>query len=104
MSDQIVPFSPFAATTKSITASSITSRVALPALGTSGSRTVRVYNTTAVVVFILFGDVTVNALTTSLPIPPGAVEFFDCPAGVTHVAGITTAGGGTVYFTEGEGN
>jgi hypothetical protein len=98
-------FSPVAATTKSITAASVTSAVALPALDVEPNRrTVRVYNSTNVIVFIAFGTSAVTALVTGLPIPPGAVETFEVPGTFTHVAGITAAGGGTVYFTEGVGN
>lgn len=96
-----LPFSP-QGTTKNITASSTTSSVALPVF--TESRTVRVYNATGVVVFISFGISTVEAVAaTSMPIGPGGTEFFDIGPSVTHVAGITAAGGGTVYFTEGKG-
>lgn len=89
-------------TTKNITASATTSRVAIPVF--TESRTVRAYNGTDVVVFLEFGISTVEAATaTSMPVGPGGTEFFEVGPAVTHVAGITTAGGGTVYFTEGKG-
>lgn len=97
----MLPFSPIG-TTKNITASSTTSRVALPVF--TESRTVRVYNATNVVVFLEFGTVTVEAAAaTSMPIGPGGTEFLEVGPAVTYVAGITAAGGGTVYFTEGKG-
>jgi hypothetical protein len=107
MSDNI--FTPVG-TTKNITAASATSAVALPVFASTatsvmGSRTVRVFNGTAVVVFIEFGISTVTAaVATSMPIAPGAVEYLEVGPGVTHVAGITSAGGGTVHFTEGRGD
>ena len=89
-------------TTKNITASATTSRVALPVF--TESRTLRVYNATDVVVFLEFGTVTVEAaVATSMPFGPGATEFIEIGPQITYVAGITSAGGGTVYFTEGKG-
>ena len=97
----MTPFSP-TGTTKNITAASTTSSVALPVYTTS--RTVRVYNATGVVVFIEFGGSTVEAaVATSYPLGPGAVEWIECGPAVSYVAGITSSGGGTVYFTEGNG-
>lgn len=96
-----LPFSPIG-TTKNITAAATTSSVALPVF--TESRTVRVYNGTNVVVFIAFGTSTIEAaVATSMPLGPGATEFLEVGPAVTHVAGITSAGGGTVYFTEGKG-
>lgn len=96
-----LPFTPIG-TTKNLTASSVSSRVALPVFTTS--RTVRVYNATGVVVFIEFGTVATDAVAaTSMPLGPGATEFLEVGAGVTYVAAITASGGGTVYFTEGKG-
>lgn len=96
-----LPFTP-QGTTKNITASGTSSSVALPVL--TVSRTVRVYNATGVVVFVEFGISTVEAVAaTSMPIGPGGTEFFEIGPAVTHAAGITAAGGGTVYFTEGRG-
>lgn len=89
-------------TTKNITASATTSSVALPV--STQSRSVRVYNATDVVVFLEFGISTVEAaVATSMPFGPGAVEYVEIGPAVTHVAGITAAGSGTVYFTEGFG-
>lgn len=96
------PFTP-TGTTKNITASASSSRVALPVF--TATRSVRVYNATDVVVFIEFGTVTTDAaVATSMPIGPGGTEWMEIGPSVTHVAGITAAGGGTVYFTEGRGN
>lgn len=92
-------------TTKNLTASGTTSNVALPVISTYGSRSVRVYNATDVVVFIEFGASAVEAaVATSLPLGPGATEWFEIGQGVTHMAAITAAGGGLVYATEGQGS
>src|SRR5688500_18311820 len=98
-----MPFSPIG-TTKNITASATTSNVALPVFTTN--RTVCVYNSTDVVVFLAFGASSAieAAVATSLPVGPGGKEFFDVGPHVTYVAGITAAGTGVVYFTEGKGD
>ncbi|WP_430438989.1 hypothetical protein [Shinella sp.] len=44
-----------------------------------------------------------NALVTDTPVLPGTVEIFTIPTGMTHVAGITSTGTATVYFTAGDG-
>lgn len=98
MSDSFAP----TGTTKNLSASGTSSRVALPVW--TRPRTVRVYNAAAVSVFIEFGDSTVAAVAaTSMPVGPGATEFFDVGPGVTYAAAITASGSGTVYFTEGQG-
>lgn len=90
-------------TTKNLAVTGTTGRVALPVLTTT-SRTVRVYNTGAVVVFLEFGPSTVEAaVATSMPLGPGAVEWLEIGDKVTHVAGITAASTATVYFSEGFG-
>ncbi len=91
-------------TTKNITAATVSSNVALSVLDVApNSRNVRVFNSTSVIVFIEFGTSSSVAavVATSMPIPPGGVETFNAPGEVTYVAGITGAGGGTCYFTEG---
>ena len=94
-------FSP-TGTTKNIAATTTSGRVALPVYTTN--RTVRAYNATGGVAFIEFGQATVAAVVaTSMPLGPGATEFFDVGPGVTHVAAILAAGAGTIYFTEGQG-
>jgi hypothetical protein len=90
-------------TTKNLAVTGTTGSVALPVLTTT-SRTVRVHNSGAVAVFLEFGPTAVAAVVaTSIPVPAGAVEFFEIGEKVTHVAGITAASTATVYFTEGFG-
>ena len=96
-------FSPVGATTN-LTASATTSNVILDNM-TGQPRSVRVYNPTAAIVFIEFGasSAVEAAVATSLPLGPGAVEWFEIGPAVTHMAAITSAGGGTVYASEGQG-
>jgi hypothetical protein len=96
-------FTPIGATAN-LAVTSTTGRVALDNL-TNQSRSVRVYNAGLVVVFLEFGAGTIEAAAaTSLPLGPGAVEFFEIGGAVTHCAGITASGTATVYFSEGMGS
>lgn len=89
------PFTP--ATTVSRTVSASTARVSLPLVQhnqimvTGGSA----------ISFIKFGDVTVEAALTDIPILPSIKYVFSISPSSTHVAAIGTAG--TVYFTVGNG-
>lgn len=53
--------------------------------------------------FVKFGDVTVTAAVTDMPILPGAIEVFTIPPGSTYVAAITASSTATLYFTSGDG-
>ena len=102
------PFEPLLSNTAALSVSSVTASAAitLPSEGgvaaTPGARTCRVFNATAVTVFIQFGDSTVVATTAKMPVPTGAVEVFSI-GGATYIAGITASGTGTVYATPGYG-
>jgi hypothetical protein len=90
-------------TTKNLAVTATTGRVGLPVL--TESRSVRIWNSGAVPVFVEFGNSAVEAaVATSMPIPAGAVEWHEIGGAVTHVAGITSSGTATVYFTEGKGS
>ena len=91
------------ANTVNVAVSNTSAAVALGTLyGTTGQQ-VRVYNNSSQAVFIAFGGSTVTAsLTTSMPLPPGDVEVFNC-TGSSYIAVIAAAAGGTVYATLGEG-
>ena len=91
-------FTPSLANTANISATTSSARVAFP----SGGRSVRVYNAASVAVFIQFGDASVTATTSHMPIPAGATEAFQI-GGATYAAAITSSGSGTVYFTMGSG-
>jgi len=68
------------------------SRVALP----TSSPIVRIHSSGAA--FLNFGDVTVNAATTSMPHPAGA-EYYGVPDGATYVAAWGDGEAGTLTVT-----
>jgi hypothetical protein len=80
---------------------SVSSSTASVALG-SQAETVRIFNATAVTVFVRFGTDSATAALTDMPIPAGAVESF-APSRANFIAGITASGAGTIYVTVGEG-
>ena len=96
-------FTPVGATVN-LAVTGTTGRVALNKV-TTASRSVRVHNAGAATAFINFGGSTVEAaVASSLPLPPGAVEWFEIGDQVTNVAAITSAGSTTIYATEGFGS
>ncbi len=95
-------FTPYGTDTTAVSVSGTTASGALN-LPSSVPSSVRVYNSTAVTVFIQFGISTVTATTAKMPIPAGAVEVFEIGTGVTHIAGITAGTTGTLYATTGRG-
>lgn len=99
-------FAPFADSTATLSATTSSSRVAIPSHGPAGQ--VRVSNTGTVTVFVKFGDVTVTADTTNdVPIPAGvteSLEFSNPTGGPIYIAGITASGSATVYVTRGSGS
>ena len=111
-------FCPFgsATTAVSVSGSTATGALNLPTATTDSSATlgatrtsniggvtVRVYNSTSVIVFVKFGTSSVTAATTDMPIPPGGVETFQIGPAVTSIAGITSGTSGTLYATTGMG-
>lgn len=95
----LAPFTPGASSTLSATTS--TGRVALTR---NGSDQVLIFAPAAnAAAFIKFGDSTVVAAVTDIPIGPGFSRVFTVPKGATHVAGITGASTATLYFTCGDG-
>lgn len=96
-------FTPGPAATKTLSANTTSSRVALHGVGNGA--TVRVTNNGGDVAFIEFGDSTVAAtVAASMPILPGSAEMFSVPGAFTHVAAITAAGTAPLYFTTGQGS
>lgn len=96
-------FTPIGATAN-LAVTATTGNVALDNV-TDSSRSVRIYNSGDVIVFLEFGASDVEAAAaTSLPLGPGAVEWFEIGQGVTYCAAITAAGTATVYFSEGMGS
>ncbi len=94
----LAPFTP--AGTVSLAVTTSTARVALSA--PRGDQ-IRIANPAGgQIVFLRFGDSTVNAALTDTPILTGAVEVFTIPRAATHMAAI--AGGlTTVFATVGDG-
>lgn len=95
-------FTPSLSNTAALSATTSSARVALASAGATSNKSVRVYNAASVTVFIQFGDATVTATTSHMPIPAGGVECFEVGS-ATYVAGITGSSSGTVYFTSGNG-
>ena len=97
-----VPFAITNSSTVSISATTSSASIALPA-GIAG-RQVRIFNNAGAVAFVAFGGSAITAdTTTSVPIAVGAVEVLSIPPEVTYVAAILASGTGSVYFTGGFG-
>lgn len=101
MSDT-VPFQPQGSTVN-ISASNVSSNVALTGAGNGG--TVRVFNAGTATIFLAFGTSSSVAATTTagIPIPSGMREVYTLPPTITHAAAITASSTATVYFTTGQG-
>lgn len=95
------PFSPGA--TAKITVAATTARVALSQQ--RGPFQVRVCNLGSAAAWIAFGDGTVVATTSDMPIPAGHVEYFTVGdnAIVPYVAAIAAGTTGDIAFTIGRG-
>ena len=92
------PFSiPNAAVSLAVT--SATERVALAGTGMQ----VRICNVGGAECFVMHGDVTVEATTSNMSVPAGAIEVFTIPLTSTHIAAITASGTTTLRLARGEG-
>lgn len=101
----VEPFRPVPNGTVSITAVSSNGTAALNTAIMPGMISCRIHNnSTGTTAFVEFGGAaTVAAVTTtSIPIPPGAIEVMSIDQS-TFVAAITSSGTATVYFTKGYG-
>jgi hypothetical protein len=94
-----VPFQPGGPTvTLAVTAT--TAKVQVQPSG--NNKSIRVFNSGTVPVFIACGDSAITATTAAgMPIAPGTVEIIGCT--VTHIAGIAASGTASVYLTPGNG-
>lgn len=63
----------------------------------TGVTLVRVYSSVAC--FINFGDSSVEAVVTDVPIAANAPEYFRVDSDNDYIAGITASGSGTLYIT-----
>lgn len=95
-------FKPTTWATASLSVTTTTGSAALTDEPTTADFQVRIYNAGTATVFIKAGASTVTAATTDLPVPSGAIEVLTV-RGVTHIAGITSSGTATIYFTVGGG-
>lgn len=98
-------FRPFPSGTVSISAGTASATALLTTASLPGNISVRVHNnSTATTSFVEFGTTgTLTAITTtSIPIPPGAIEIFNIDQ-CGYVAAVTASGTGTIYFTKGYG-
>lgn len=96
------PFTP--AGTVSLAADNNSDRVALPNNDNQYTIVVTAETSdTAEIVFIKFGNSSVTAAVTDMPILPGSIQSFRIGPTLTHVAGITASGANTLYFTAGDG-
>jgi hypothetical protein len=102
MSTQIRAFRPLAPT-QNVAVTSVAQTV--PLTGALGTFTVRFSNVGTQVVFILPGEATQVAATTTnaIPIPAGQTEIFTLSQGTQSLSVIATATGSTLYYTIGEG-
>lgn len=96
-------FTPYGLDTTAVSVSGTTASGALNLPTAPSNSSVRVYNGTAVTVFVQFGNSAVAATTAKMPIPAGAVEVFQIGDATTYIAGITASGTGTLYATTGRG-
>jgi len=98
-SGSIAAFSPEA--TVSITAGTSSNAVALGGSGPS----LLVFNTTSSIAFLSLGASTsVNATTSSLPVPAGAQLLLTVGATVAAAAVVLASGSGSVYLTRRSGS
>lgn len=90
------------ATTANISCGVSSTNVQLTGNGTA----VEIYNSGSVTCFIATG--TTSAITasasTGYPIPPGVTKIIGVPSEQRWIAGITSSGSATVYFSPGEGS
>ena len=91
------PFVP--AGTLTLAATTTTAAGSLPA-----GDTVLVYNATAGIAFVAFGNGSATAtVAAGVPVPPGASRLLFVGPVVNFAAAILSAGSGNVYFTAGTG-
>lgn len=94
-----LPFGPADSSTGSISVTTSSASVAIP---TSNGNQVRIVNeSTDTIAYIAFGDSSVTAATTDMPILASTAEAFTVSG--THVAAITASGTATIKVTAGTG-
>lgn len=100
------PFNPADNATVTISAGASSQSQAIKKRPT-GKFQVRIHNAAATLCFYRFGDSTVTAANTDVPLPAGAVEVVTVEnrdaSAETHMAVILASGSGSVYVTTGAG-
>lgn len=91
------PFTPETTSSLSVTTSNTQGT-----LTSSASQRVRIYNAGPNAAHFRAGVGAQTAVTTDMPLAPGAIEMFTLPY-ATHVAAICATGTATVYITTGNG-
>lgn len=86
--------------TASLAVTNATGRVAMDG---GGPMAALVTNTGATIAYIKFGDATVNAAITDMPILSLTSQVFTPPVNATHMAGITASSTTTLTVTSGNG-
>lgn len=81
-----------------LAATTTTSRVALSGNGILGGSVCQVRNRGPAIAYVKFGDVTVEAATSDLPIEVNSWFDVPIPGGATYVAAITDTGGASLAF------
>lgn len=97
-------FRPLAGSTVNIDVSASSQRIAVSATG--GNEQIRVMNNGTATVWIAFGDSSVTAALTDIPVGPGVTEVLTLPlpaSGPMNVAAIAAGSTGKIYFTRGSG-
>lgn len=96
-------FAPAYGTSQSITLTTASQRVPVPA----NAKSLQVLNLTSSVIFVRCGDATVTASSTTptadFPIPPSSLFTLTKGDDTSHVAIIGAGAGGNVWVTAGEG-
>jgi hypothetical protein len=100
------PFHPIDDATVTVSVTSSTARGAIKK-APSGKFALRLHNALSEAVFYALGDATVEATTSDVPLPSGAVEVVTVENAdrnpITHVAFISASGTGSAYASTGYG-
>lgn len=98
MAEPFFPMQTFSATAGNATA------VAVKLKDAGSPCTVRIAIPAATaLMYVKFGDSTVQATGTDMPFLPGAIEVFQLMAGQTHMSVLSSGASNTVYATTGLG-
>jgi len=99
------PFNPAATVSLAATTASqsVSSGIAAPSSGVGGPDAVLVYNASASVAFVAFGNGAATAKLASYPVPPGGSRLIAINGNINFASAVLLAGTGAVYFSFGTG-